>query len=240
MCRYILTNGTPCWTHIGPSRKFLQRNINLTRLSSVDLNCSLYYPDEWSEIKPEGYSINLSLICIQAFHVYVTSATTWTQVRGENQACPHPGIWEVFVSWTLTAPSWGYCVMSVPLRWSRPAGGPEWHYGLLTLLPGAFSTCFQLVRGSSGTSSKSQSRPHQDDCMRPVSRLPVFPWRVQICFKDLDFWSNSIFLFGKNWIKVHYQSVTHSTFFLCSLGCTRKIYFLNCYLLILILHVLLL
>lgn len=45
----------PRWTNTGPSRKFLQGNVNLTRLSSVDLICSLYYPDDWSEIKPKGY-----------------------------------------------------------------------------------------------------------------------------------------------------------------------------------------
>lgn len=109
-----------------------------------------------------------------------------------------------------------YCVMSDPLRWSRPAAGPEWHYGLLTLLPGAFLRLSTLERGSSGPSSRFQSRPRQDDCMRPVRRLPVFPWGG----------------WGGNWIKVHYQSVA-------SLGSTKKFYFLNCYLLILILHVLL-
>lgn len=110
--------------------------------------------------------------------------------RWEEKSTPARSVWEVCVSWTLTVILRSglvtYCVMSVPLRWSRPAGGPEWHYRLLTLLPGASSTSFPLMRGSSGPSSKSQSRPRQDDCMRPVRRLPVFPWgKGGICFKGL-------------------------------------------------------
>lgn len=75
-------------------------------------------------MKTDSYSGNLSLICIQAFHVDVTSATTLTRVRGENRACTsrllgvmRRSLWILDTDGTVLRPGLvTYCMMSVPLR----------------------------------------------------------------------------------------------------------------------------
>lgn len=203
-------------TH-GSSRKFPKRNISLTRLRSVDLNCSLYYPDEWSEIEPEGYSINLSLISIQAFHVYVTSATTWTQQRGENHGCTHPGFWEVSVSWILTAPSWGQAWWLI--AWCRSLwGDPD----LLVVQNDMIASW----------PSSQELFPRLSNRWKVLLGLPLIlsPGVVRttawgpsdVCLSFPGGWGGILIKFYfPVWKKLNYSTLP------ASLGCTRKVYFLN-------------
>lgn len=128
---------------------------------------------------------------------YSNMCVDGTEKQSDNKAWRGAGFWverrlffplhcdsTVLVSGLVT-----YCMLSVLFNRSEVSfkhGGSLglfWRHHLppkaTPNTPGSFSSCSPGPSSSSGYgSSYSSSKPGQDDCMRPVSRLPVsdLPW----------------------------------------------------------------
>lgn len=153
LCQEALLLKHWCTASFVPPEVWLVSRLSRSSVQDVFTESPLsLISSEWMTWdKTASYSINLSLIGIQAFHVYITeskasSATILTWVR-EKQQERNNKAWRaagflsrnfirrvaLFILYTVTALSWcqvwwliAWCQSSwIDLRWSRPAGGPD-------------------------------------------------------------------------------------------------------------------